>query len=130
MTKCALVLALACATPLASAEIWKCAGSAGVAVYQNFPCQFDSIGSAPSAAHAIASTPPPASVASPATAKHVAVGAEPKIGMTTDEVKAMWGEPLDRYEDEQINGRFLVWDYGSNRSVRFTPKRRVASVQR
>ena len=46
------------------------------------------------------------------------------------EVKALWGEPVDRYEDEQRKGRFQVWEYGGNRSVRFDHKRRVIAVQR
>ncbi len=34
--------------PLASAEIYECAAKDGTALYQNFPCQFDSLGSLPS----------------------------------------------------------------------------------
>jgi hypothetical protein len=83
----------------------------------------------PAATPAVAPAPPPATIPSVVNVKSASASSGPKVGMTTDEVKAMWGEPVDRYEDEQINGRFLVWEYGSNRSVRFNPKRRVASVQ-
>jgi hypothetical protein len=79
---CTLVLLCFAATP-ASAEIWKCAGSNGAAVYQNFPCHIDSIGSSASAA------PPPAS---PSVAPVKPAAAELKAGMTQAEVRAIWGE--------------------------------------
>ena len=34
-------------TPLAFAEIFKCVGKNGEALYQNFPCQFESISGTP-----------------------------------------------------------------------------------
>ena len=130
------VILMSCAATTASAEIWKCASKAGLIVYQNFPCQFDSMGDVPSAAPAQAGaarpvTPTAATAASTTEpAKAPRSGTEPTAGMTTEEVKALWGEPADRYEDEQSGGRFMVWEYGGNRSVRFNPKRRVLTVQR
>ena len=97
------------------AEIFKCVGKAGADVYQNFPCHIDSIGSA--------------QTVRPAGATH-APGPEPKVGMTAAEVTVIWGEPAGRYEDEQSKGRFQVWEYAGNRSVRFDQKRRVVAVQR
>jgi hypothetical protein len=118
---CLLSLLLCCAVPQASAEIWKCAGKAGGAVYQNFPCHLDSIGSSASIA------PPPAT---PSAAPAKTASAEPKPGMTQTEVRAIWGEPVEIFEDEQISGRFAVWRYAGNRTVQFNQKRRVQSVQR
>jgi hypothetical protein len=50
--------------------------------------------------------------------------------MTTDEVRAVWGEPTDTVQEEPGDGpRFEVWSYGPSRSVRFDRKRRVAAIQ-
>jgi hypothetical protein len=112
MPKLAAVLFVAlCAAP-AHAEIFKCANKAGAVAYQNFPCHLDSIGSS--------QTTQPPKVAS----------AEPKVGMTAEQVTSIWGEPADRYEDEQSKGRYRVWEYGGSRSVRFDHKHRVVAVQR
>src|SRR5690349_1241650 len=114
-----MLLLLYCAVPPASAEIWKCAGKNGADLYQNFPCHLDSIGSGASAA-------PPSTTPSVAAIKPAAT--EPRRGMTQAEVKAIWGEPVETYEDEEINGRFAVWRYADHRSVQFDQKRRVQSV--
>ena len=115
MPKPAVVAFVAlCALP-AQAEIFKCVAATGANVYQNFPCHLDSIGSAQSA--------------QPPAATRVAPG-EPTVGMTAAQVTAIWGDPVDRYEDEQRKGRFHVWEYPGNRSVRFDHKRRVVAVQR
>jgi hypothetical protein len=114
-----LVLAL-CAAPLASAEIFKCVGKNGTDLYQNFPCQFDSLGSSRAADL-------PVDVASNAKS---AKASEPRIGMTPDEVRALWGEPVETIEDEQRQGRIEIWRYGESRSVQFNHKHRVIAVQR
>ena len=50
--------------------------------------------------------------------------------MTTDEVRAIWGEPTETVQEEPGDGgRFEVWSYGASRSVRFDRKRRVAAIQ-
>ena len=103
-------------TPLASAEIFKCVGRNGEDLYQNFPCQFESMGGMPADV--------------PAPKKSPTVPAEPRVGMTTDEVRAIWGEPTDTVQEEPGDGsRFEVWSYGPSRSVRFDRKRRVAAIQ-
>ena len=103
-------------TPFASAEIFKCVGKRGETLYQNFPCESDSIALAPQDVSAPKKSPIPP--------------AEPGVGMTTDEVKAIWGEPTETVQEEPGNGpRFEVWSYGDSRSVRFDRKRRVSSVQ-
>ena len=114
-------------TPLAFAEIFKCVGKNGEALYQNFPCQFESISGTPTDA-------PPAPKKSPTEVlgpkKLPTVPAEPRVGMTTDEVRAIWGEPAEIIQEEPGDGgRFQVWSYGESRSVRFDRKRRVAAIR-
>jgi Domain of unknown function (DUF4124) len=114
-------------TSLASAEVFKCVGKNGEDLYQNFPCQFESI-SGTSTDAPPAPKKPPTDVAAPK--KSTAVPAEPRIGMTTDEVRAVWGEPTNTVQEEPGDGpRFEVWSYGPSRSVRFDRKRRVAAIQ-
>jgi hypothetical protein len=126
------------ATP-AAADIYKCADKSGMDRYQNFPCAIDSIGS-------LQSGPPPASTQSPRggvdrtapTAMPVAVASagrsagvsEPGIGMTEDEVRAIWGEPEEMLQDEPRDGRIEIWRYGDGRFVQFSNKHRVLVVQR
>ena len=111
---------------LASAEIFKCVGKNGEDLYQNFPCQFVSMGGTPIDA--------PSPKKSPAdvlgSKKSPAVPAEPRIGMTTDEVRAIWGEPTDTVQEEPGDGgRFEVWSYGASRSVRFDRRKRVSAIK-
>ena len=112
--------------PLASAEVFKCVGKNGEDLYQNFPCQFESGGGMP--------TDVPDTKKSPTdvadTKKSPAAPAEPRVGMTSDEVRAIWGEPAEIIQEEPGDGgRFEVWSYGAARSVRFDRKRRVAAIQ-
>ena len=119
--------------PLASAEIFKCVGKSGEDLYQNFPCQFESGGGMPTGTPSQKDAAPgpkksPTNVSAPK--KSPAAPAEPRIGMTTDEVRAIWGEPTDTVQEEPGDGpRFEVWSYGPSRSVRFDRKRRVAAIQ-
>jgi hypothetical protein len=122
--------------PLATAEIFKCVGKKGEALYQNFPCQFESMGGIPmDAAGSKTSTADvrdpkksPTDVAGPK--KSPAAPAEPRIGMTTEEVRAIWGEPTDTHWEEPGDGDLSeLWSYGASRSVRFDRKRRVAAIQ-
>ena len=133
-----LVLAL-CAAPLASAEIFKCVGKNGTDLYQNFPCQFDSLSSLPSSPLSAKTILPPsdASQAKPkaapvdvATSTKSSKASEPRLGMSPDEVRAIWGEPVETIEDEQRQGRIEIWRYGESRSVEFNHKHRVIAVQR
>jgi Domain of unknown function (DUF4124) len=122
---CVLFFALFVA-PSASAEIFKCVGKKGEALYQNFPCEFDSMGGM--------STDVPSPKKSPtdvsAPKKSPAVPAEPRVGMTTDEVRAIWGDPVEIVQEEPGDGgRVQVWSYSDSRSVRFDRKRRVAAIQ-
>src|SRR5262249_47056173 len=115
--------------PVATAEVFKCVGKKGEALYQNFPCQFESRGGMPtdvadtkkSLTDVTDTKKSPTDVAAPK--KSTAAPAEPRIGMTTDEVRAIWGEPTDTVQEEPGDGpRFEVWSYGASRSVRFDRK--------
>jgi Domain of unknown function (DUF4124) len=102
--------------PLASAEIFKCVGKYGEVLYQNFPCRFDSMGWIPTDAQSPKKSP--------------TMPAEPRLGMTTEEVRAVWGEPTDSVQEEPARGgRFEVWSYGASRSVRFDRRGRVTAIQ-
>jgi hypothetical protein len=121
---------------LASAEVFKCVGKKGEDLYQNFPCQFESMDGMPT------DVPDPkksstdvvvakkSSVEAPGPKKSPATPAEPRVGMTTEEVRAIWGEPNDTHWEEPGDGdRSEIWSYGASRSVRFDSKRRVAAIQ-
>ena len=122
--------------PPASAEVFKCIGKKGEDLYQNFPCEFESMGGMPTdAAGSKTSTADvrdpkksPTDVAGPR--KPPAAPAEPRIGMTTEEVRAIWGEPIDtRWEEPGDGDLSEIWSYGASQSVRFDRKRRVAAIQ-
>jgi hypothetical protein len=126
--------------PLASAQIFKCVAKDGTDLYQNFPCGIDSIGSIPTnrqgekaglaqsdSKRAKPNASPPAGVAA---GKSIIAQSEPRIGMTTMEVRAMWGDPMDTRWDEPGEGDLSeLWSYGDSRSVRFV-KDRVSAIQK
>ena len=125
-----------CATAPASAEIFKCFAKDRTPVYQNFPCQFDSIDSVPSnlLAAKVAFVPSAASQAKPkATPVNVALPVppadpgEPRVGMAQDEVRALLGEPMEIVQNEPTEG-VETWRY-VNRSVQFDPMQRVVELQ-
>jgi len=97
--------------------------------YQNFPCEFDSLGSMPATV--------PAAKVSVATAPNAQKSrlavrpAEtmPRVGMTTHEVKAIWGEPLDTTREEYAKGDIETWTYADSRSIRFDAKGRVSEIK-
>jgi hypothetical protein len=134
-----ILLPVALAASAASAEIYKCQAKDGSALYQNFPCPIESLGSLPTTnpqAAKTAMTPTDASQAKPTTGPvEVAAAArstsasEPRVGMTTDEVTALWGEPIEIIQDEPVTGRVDIWRYADGRSVQFNNKHRVLAVQ-
>jgi Domain of unknown function (DUF4124) len=118
---------------LASAEVFKCVGKNGEALYQNFPCQFESMGGMPTdvpdpkKSPTDVASPKKSTIDVPGPKKSPAAPAEPRIGMTTEEVRAIWGEPTDTHWEEPGDGdRSELWSYGASRSVRFDSKRRAA----
>jgi hypothetical protein len=123
--------------PLASGEIFKCVGKKGEPLYQNFPCQFESMGGMPTdvadpkkSSTDVAGTKK-SPVDAPGPKKSPLAPGEPRVGMTTEEVRAIWGEPADTVQEEPGNGgRFEVWSYDASRSVRFDRKGRVAAIQK
>ena len=128
-----------CAVPLASAEIFKCVEKNGPERYQNFPCHIESLGSLPSSPPSAKTTLPPSDAgqakpkAAPvdvASSAQSANAREPRKGMTPDEVRAIWGEPVETIQDEPIDGRIEIWRYGDSRAVHFNHNHRVVAVLR
>lgn len=124
--------------PLASAEIFKCVAKDGTDLYQNFPCQFDSIGwkptntqsPKPSSATSDSSQAQPQAISITTAGKTPTQPGEPRIGMTAEEVKTLWGEAANSYYDELVDGRVEIWSYGPSRSVTFDINGRVSAIQR
>ena len=109
-----------CSASACSAEIFKCATKDGTPLYQNFPCQFDSMGWLPSSPQT-----------APTTASATANASGPRIGMTADEIRALLGEPVDVTEDEPASGgRVSFWRYADGTTLQFDHKQRVLAVQR
>jgi hypothetical protein len=133
---CAMLVA-----PQSSAEIFKCVGKDGLDLYQNFPCPFESLGFVPMNMQA-QKAPSSAPNSSQPNAKALAQGTtlvggsgspqqpEPRLGMTTEEVRAVWGEPTETlWEEPGVGDRSELWSYGNSRSVRFV-KNRVSAIQK
>ena len=135
-----------CAASPASAEIFKCFTKDKTPLYQNFPCQFDSIESVPSNLRAAVTTfvppvanPPAANppAANPAKRKPAPVNvppavqepaaSEPRLGMAQDEVRAMLGEPMEIVQDQAAEG-IENWRY-LNRSMQFDRTQRVVDLK-
>jgi hypothetical protein len=125
-----------CATPPASAEIFKCFAKDRTPLYQNFPCQFDSIDSVPSNLQVAKVTfVPPAATPVKAKAAPVNVAvpvklpdpAEPSVGMGQDEIRTILGEPLEIVQDHPTEG-IETWRY-VNRSVQFDRTQHAVDLQ-
>ncbi len=113
--------------PLASAEtIFKCVGKNGRDLYQNFPCPPESESKVWVRTDVQYTNTP--SAPSP-TGNPLAAQGEPRIGMTTKEVKAIWGEPTEVTQEEVVQGRVQTWSYGPSRSVEFDPSGRLSVMQ-
>jgi len=127
-------------TPIASADIYKCAGENGLVVYKNFPCAVESIGSSATATapKEPAATPEPASSAparKPAGAKVATavqtsgVKREPFVGMSAADLKnSTWGQPIDVIPEEVVEGINKTWVYSGSRKVVLGASGRVISV--
>ncbi len=129
------------ATAPAGAEIFRCKAKNGADLYQNFPCEIDSLGlpspdakpgdvRQPSAEPAATNTRAVVGQAAAAAPAKAAVASDPRRGMTPEEVRAIWGEPEQMIQDEPPSGRVEIWEYADGRSVRFNNKERVLSVRR
>jgi len=54
-----------------------------------------------------------------------------RIGMTSDEVRALLGEPEEMVDDEPAEGgRISIWRYADGRTVQLDHKHRVMEVTR
>jgi hypothetical protein len=134
------------AAPVA-AEIFKCVAKDGTPLYQNFPCNIDSLGLlspnplvAPSTPTLVktpsmsGAPPPEASRTQPvnvASAVKSPSAGELRVGMTADELTALLGDPEDIVEDEPgSGGRVSTWRYADGTIVQLDNKHRVIAVQR
>lgn len=54
---------------------------------------------------------------------------EPRVGMTTNEVRAVLGAPTEITQEEVVDGRVQTWSYGS-RSLQFDPSGRLSAMPR
>jgi hypothetical protein len=128
-----------CVAPPVAAEIFKCVAKNGGLLYQNFPCEFDSIGWVPPTPRGL-NVPTPATDRTQATAKAMPVSiasaakwsnaTEARVGMTPEEVRAIWGEPMEIVHEETAGSRVEIWRYDDNSSVHFDHRNRVVAVER
>ena len=133
----AFILLAVCGAPSASAEIFKCVTKNGTPLYQNFPCQFDSIGwvppnSAAVKAPVVAPSPPNAKPnAPPADAVSTGAAADARlarVGMTPEEVRAILGEPMEIVEEGPADRRGEIWRY-VDRTLQFDHTHHVVTVE-
>lgn len=159
MSKFACILfSMLFAAPLASAQtVFKCLEKDGTFLYRNSPCPSGSQSKAWLRTDPQNSNVPPAraSGGSPAipdeprmeaqalpgaAANFIAprdepraetppVPGEPRVGMTTSEVKAVLGAPTEVTQEEVVDGRVQTWSYGS-RSLQFDPGGRLSVMPR
>lgn len=125
--------------PAIASEIVKCVAKDGSPLYQNFPCNIDSLGSLPSKP-SVAKTPSMPGAAGQEKSKSESIKvtstvkspstSEPRVGMSADEVRTLLGEPEEMVEDEPASGRVSIWRYADGRLVQFDNKHRVLAVQR
>jgi hypothetical protein len=123
------LLAALSAAPPAYGDIFECTGKGAMPIYQNFPCEFDSLADANLPAGA--KTPLAATAASANTGVHAnraAVEVTPQVGMTAKQVRAIWGEPLETNREEFAKGNIETWKYADSRSIRFDVKGRVQRI--
>ena len=111
-----------------SADIFKCTANKAIPTYQNFPCEFDSVGTMPTTTPTI-NVNPPSAPATPTTVRAASVTTMPRVGMTTKEVKAIWGEPVDMNKEEYAKGNIETWTYADSRSIQFDVKGRVSEIK-
>ena len=120
-----LLMALPAAA--AQAEIYTCTGKGRLPVYQNFPCQFDRLVSAPDEGAA----PTPATRHGPESLKTTVFApkpAAPRVGMSAEQVRAIWGEPQDLTKEEFAKRDIETWTYANSRSIVFDRKGIVTSI--
>jgi uncharacterized protein DUF4124 len=80
----------------------------------------------PAAASFVAPRDEPRAETPPASGATVSQG-EPRVGMTTSEVRAVLGAPTEVTQEEVVDGRVQTWSYGS-RSLQFDPSGRLSAM--
>ena len=50
--------------------------------------------------------------------------------MTPDELRALWGEPMEIIHEETAVERVEIWRYDDNSSVQFGSRNRIVAVAR
>jgi hypothetical protein len=139
-----LLFLLALCPAYAHAEIYACTDKGRMPVYQNFPCEFDRLGSMPPTqpgaqapvepvirsqqARGAAATPVRDRAARPRGATVPPRPSMPRVGMTSEEVRAVWGEPSNSSKEELAKRDIEVWNYADSRSVVFDRKGIVTAV--
>ena len=124
-----LLVLLVAAQP-AHGDIFKCTTRKSMPTYQNFPCEFESLGAMPATAPAAKAGAAPAPTAAKSRMPdRAAATTTPRVGMTTSEVKAIWGEPLDTTREEYAKGNIETWMYANSRSIRFDLRGRVTEIK-
>ena len=113
----------------AHGDIFKCTTRKSMPTYQNFPCEFDSLGAMPVTAPVPKAGVPAAQNAENSRLPVRPAATAPRVGMTTNEVKAIWGEPLDTTREEFAKGNIETWTYANSRSIRFDLKGRVTEIR-
>jgi len=127
MTRAILGLLLLASSTTAYADIYACPGNRGMTTYQNFPCEFDSLGAVPATARVASAQATSSRPGDRAPAMRVET--MPRVGMTTEQVKAIWGEPIYTTKEEEAKGDIETWMYADSRSIRFDLKGRVAEIK-
>jgi hypothetical protein len=133
-----LIVPFALVGPVAHADIYACTGKNGMTVYQNFSCDVDSIGaSGPkktvqsaegTSTGTVGDRTARTAIDAPGRDKNAEARGEPRIGMSTKEVQAIWGKATSIYSDELVDGRVEIWKYDDFRAVHFDPGGRVVAI--
>ena len=110
----------------AQAEIYVCTAKGRLPVYQNFPCQFDRLASAPD--EGAATTPATHGPESLKATVFAPKPAAPRVGMTAEQVRAIWGDPQNLTKEEFAKRDIETWTYANSRSIVFDRKGIVTSI--
>jgi hypothetical protein len=132
-----LVILAGSTPPVAVAEIFKCVAKNGLPLYQNFPCQFDSLGlvgalvTKPVSQVKTAAPPDLQPIAATAIATRPHTGTtEPGAGMTSDEIWTLLGPPIEVISiHASEKGPGEIWRY-ADRRIRFNDDQVVLTVER
>ena len=119
------------ATPVFASDIFKCVAKDGSPLFQNFPCEIDSIGSvASNGATPKSAAPADKSKSEPAKTRALDTSSGLPVGMSSDEVKSLLGAPEEMITDEPgTGGRITTWRYADGRLLQFDHGHRLMGVQ-